>query len=174
MSRYGAYVRQRAEQFAETWGDTEPAGFASTAWRVATGPIMSPAYVRYHSRVLSAAVDRNGWDGSLTATVQLVTPWPRPLAASRDWRRDIRWRDWIVEPGWEGDVYVGPSERDVTQNPYLIASAALVFAVPTGRLPAPPPGPYDDMEDTARRAVAGLVAELNHIVGPAIDTLDNS
>src|SRR6266699_7264794 len=57
VSRYGAYLRGHTELF-DPWQDapggiTEDAGeFAIAALRVATGPIMSPGYVRWHPRVL--------------------------------------------------------------------------------------------------------------------------
>ncbi|MCP9954691.1 hypothetical protein [Actinomadura madurae] len=84
VSRYGAYVRDRLNSsFAECWDGTwgEPssrlAAFAAAAWRTATGPVMAPGYVRYHSRVLGARVERSQWDGSLIAAVSLVAPWRR-------------------------------------------------------------------------------------------------
>ena len=65
LSRYGAYVKQNLSGFAECWDGTFEAGlpvhFAVQAWRVATGPIMAPGFVRYHRRVLSVRLDYSYW-----------------------------------------------------------------------------------------------------------------
>src|SRR6266540_539516 len=63
VSRYGAYLRTHTELF-EPWQDEDAHGgvtpdageFAVAAFRVATGPIMSPGYVRWHPRVLDHKV----------------------------------------------------------------------------------------------------------------------
>jgi hypothetical protein len=85
-SRYGAYVRHNRKGFAEswdgTWDEALPAHFAEQAWRVATSPVMAPAYVRYHPRILSARIEHNFWDGSLKGLVELITPWPQVLRQS--------------------------------------------------------------------------------------------
>ena len=77
ISRYGAYLRDAA---FEPWTDQDRAvEWAVFAWERATGPVMSPAYVRYHPRVLGARLERSGWDGSLVAGVTLVSAWPEQL-----------------------------------------------------------------------------------------------
>ena len=77
ISRYGAYLRDAA---FEPWTDHDQAvEWAVFAWRRATGPVMSPGYVRYHPRVLAARLERSGWDGSLVAGVDLVSAWPEQL-----------------------------------------------------------------------------------------------
>ncbi len=179
VSRYGAYVRDRLDgSFAECWDGTwsEPSSrlveFASAAWRTATGPVMAPGYVRFHSRVLGARVQRSQWDGSLIAMVSLVAPWPAALAGSSDWRRGRRWRDWPTELRGDGYEFVDPTEQDVTKHPFMQASLALTFPVPVGRLPAAPEGPGDGVEDRARQAVECLVVELNRAVGPVLDVLE--
>ena len=56
QSRYGAYVRDHARLF-DPWQDApdgvtrDPVDFAIAAFRVATGPIMGPGFVRWHPRV---------------------------------------------------------------------------------------------------------------------------
>lgn len=187
VSRYGAYVRDRTQEFAECWDGMCPtdhdamlAEFASTAWRTATGPIMAPGYVRYHPRITGASLARSGWDSSLTATVDLVVPWPAQLAASRDWQRGAWWRDWPTEyRGGVGEVYRDPTEEDVTKRPYLLASATLTFPVPTATLPGVPvialtsPRLVGDLVNRAQETVAALVQALNTIVSPVIETLDH-
>src|SRR6266536_2282673 len=80
VSRYGAYLRGHTELFdpwrEATAGVTEdPGEFAIAALQVATGPIMSPGYVRWHARVLDYKLDR-GLDpepGRLVCSVTLAT-----------------------------------------------------------------------------------------------------
>jgi hypothetical protein len=100
ISRYGAYLRDAA---FEPWTDHDQAvEWAVFAWQSATGPVMSPGYVRYHPRVLEARLERSGWDGSLVAAVSLVCSWSEPLktALTRGVRlggRDAYWQDWPSE-----------------------------------------------------------------------------
>ena len=35
-SRYGTLIEHNVREFADTWGDIAPVGFACTAWRLAT------------------------------------------------------------------------------------------------------------------------------------------
>lgn len=179
VSRYGSYVRDRLNGlFAECWDGTfaEPSSrlveFASAAWRTATGPVMAPGYVRFHSRVLDAQVGRSQWDGSLIAAVSLVAPWPAALTGSSEWRLGRCWRDWPTERRGDGYVFVDPTERDVTRHPFMQASLALAFPVPVDRLPAAPEAAGDGVEDRARQAVECLVVELNHVVGPVLGVLE--
>ncbi|MFI6296752.1 hypothetical protein ACIBEJ_34540 [Nonomuraea sp. NPDC050790] len=179
-SRYGYYVRDRAEQFREAWDwdESRPARFAATAWRVATGPIMAPGYVRHHPRLLSAGVEVNDWDGSLVGTASLVTSWPQPLAASREWRTgDTWWRDWPTEALWgsDGVRYLDPSGQEISRGQhFLMASAALAFPLPTQSLPPLGSEPTADLVSLAHSYVEVLVAEMNRIVTPVLDTLERS
>ncbi len=116
-SRYGAYLRDAT---FEPWTDNDQAvEWAVFAWQRATSPVMSPGYVRYHPRVLSAHLERSGWDGSLVAGVDLVSPWPDQLTKT------------LVRA-----VRLG--ETDIAARPYLLTTISLQFAVPSGSLPTPP------------------------------------
>ncbi|WP_233564874.1 hypothetical protein [Micromonospora musae] len=82
--RYEAEVLRRIDEFSDTWGDILPVAFAATAWRLATE--LSPGYVRWHRRIVSATCTRSRWDGSMTcaATVarelnELLAPMIRQL-----------------------------------------------------------------------------------------------
>jgi hypothetical protein len=180
VSRYGAYVRNSVSQFAECWDGTwdDPQSlrvdFATTAWRVATGPVMAPGYVRFHSRILDARLERNNWDGSMTAAVILAAPWPRPLASSHEWQRGARWRDWPVMRNFGTDdvTYNDPTEQELTRSAYAMASVRLAFPVPDSGLPTPPSGPADALEATARTAVSHVVDALNRIVTPVVQAVD--
>lgn len=180
-SRYGHYVRDRADRFREAWDweESKSARFAATAWRVATGPIMAPGYVRRHPRLLSAQVEVNDWDGSLVGTASLVTPWPQALA-SRDWQiGGTWWRDWPTDRLFGSDTvrYLDPSGEELSRGQhFLMASAALAFPLPTLQLPQLPTSPPVNRElvELARAYVEVLVAEMNRIVSPVIGTLERS
>lgn len=179
LSRYGAYVRQSsalAESWDGTWDDplVRQARFAEAAWATATGPVMSPGFVRRHPRVICAVVQFNAWDATLNGLVQVIAPWPHALAGSRDWRRDVWWQDWQTEP-LGGARWREPDEQELTGHAYLMTSAWLVFPLhsPAG-LPPAPSGPDDSVEAAARKAVATLVGMMNAIVMPVIETLERS
>ena len=85
QSRYGAYVRDYARLF-DPWQDApdgvtaDPVEFAIAAFRVATGPIMGPGFVRWHPRVCGHGVERSDdGEGRLVVSVTLATPAPLPL-----------------------------------------------------------------------------------------------
>lgn len=94
-SRYGHYVREAAANDRYAWDldgeDDRRRQFAALAWRAATGPVMAPGYVRYHHLISGASVRRSNWDGTLVASVSLLTPPPAALARLR------QWRDWPTE-----------------------------------------------------------------------------
>jgi hypothetical protein len=161
ISRYGAYLRDAT---FEPWTDNDQAvEWAAFAWRRATGPVMSPGYVRYHPRVLAAQLERSGWDGSLVAGVNLVSPWPEEIGD-----RDAYWQDWPTEYLGGGAVsYYEPSEADVAARPYLLATISLQFTVPSATLPEPP-ATSAALLSAGQQAVAVVMAELNRIVGPVL------
>jgi hypothetical protein len=147
--------------------------WAAFAWRRATGPVMSPGYVRYHPRVLAARLDRSGWDGSLVAGVDLVSSWPEQLntALARTpglGGRDGYWQDWPSEyRGGETVSYYQPSEADVAARPYALATLSLQFTLPSAALPEPPATSAVQLS-AGQNAVAVVVAELNRIIGPVL------
>ena len=165
-SRYAGQVRDNVAAFDGSFGDIAPVSFACAAWRLATTP--SPAYVRWHRRILSAACDRNPWDGGLTAHVLIAAPLPAQLTSSREWWRDRGWRDWPQTFG----QYLDPTDQDMTRNPFLRTMLVVDAPVPVGALPAAPDGPSDSLADTAHLAVSALVRELNELLGPVIRQLE--
>ena len=174
ISRYGAYLRDVA---FEPWTDHDQAvEWAAFAWRRATGPVMSPGYVRYHPRVLDAQLERSGWDGSLAAAVSLVSAWPGHLgsALARPVRlgdKDAYWQDWPAEYRGGDLTYYEPSEADVAARPYLLTTLSLHFTVPSAMLPEPPGTPHAVLT-AGQQAVAVVMAELNRIVGPVLSAGD--
>lgn len=178
-SRFGAYVRQNIKGFAEcwdgTWDEALHVRFAEQAWRVATGPIMAPGYVRRHPRILSTCLEYSYWDGSLAASIELIAPWPQPLRQSSQWIKQIGhgwWHDWPMD---FSDVYHDPSDEDISKRPYLLASASMRFTVPDDEFPVPPATEHtdDELVELARQSVAVLVAKLNRVVGPVLQRLQN-
>jgi len=170
-SRYGAYLRDAT---LETWTDNDHAvEWAVFAWRRATGPVMSPGYVRYHPRVLAARLERSGWDGSLVAGVNLVSAWPEQLTkalvrAVRLGDKDAYWQDWPTEyRGGNTTCYYEPSEADIAARPYLLTTVSLQFTVSSAALPQPP-AISTALLSAGEQAVAVVVAELNRIVGPVL------
>ena len=165
-SRYAEEVHRQLAQFDPAWGDFAPVTFAVVAWRLAVS--LSPGYVRWHPRIVSATCLRSPWDGSLTCDITLVSPWPAQLTWSRQWDRDRGWRDW---PQLFGQ-YTGPSEQDLTRAPHLRASLQIQAPVPLTDLPPAPAEASDDVAGAARRALIVLVRELNGLLDPVIDQLE--
>jgi hypothetical protein len=192
VSRYGHYLRSRLGWFRDTgcWEESGHAAesFAVVAWRIATSPVMAPGYARRHPAVLGTQVERSDWDGSLLASVEVITPWPTALTRSRDWRRGKWWREWPSEPVFGSDQmsYYEPSGEDLAKDPYLLASACLRFTLTSGDLPVPPAGESFSgdaplarsdcarLTGTAQRAVEVLAAELNSVVVPVLGILRRS
>ncbi|MDG4781283.1 hypothetical protein O7614_16660 [Micromonospora sp. WMMD961] len=113
--RYEAEVLRRIGEFDETWGDFAPVSFAATAWQVATA--LSPGFVRWHRRIISATCARSPWDGSMVCAVTVVSGWPAELTWTKQWQRDRGWRDW---PQLFGQ-FTTPTDQDQTRSPHLRA-----------------------------------------------------
>lgn len=170
ISRYGAYLRDAT---FEPWTDDDQAvEWAAFAWRRATGPVMSPGYVRHHPRILSALLERSSWDGGLAAAVSLVSPWPEefktPLARGvRLGGKQAYWQDWPTERLGGTTCFFEPGEADVAARPYLLATVSLHFTVSPAGLPEPLATPAA-LLTTGQQTVAAVMAELNRIVGPVL------
>jgi hypothetical protein len=164
VSRYGAYLRDHAELF-DPWQEApdgvtgDPVEFAIAAFKVATGPIMSPGYVRWHGRVCDYVATRSEHDGRLLLSVTLATP--SPVRLPWDWR------------GWERDFhdrYLEPDDR----RPVGLARLELRWPVATDQLPTPsrPRRPSVPNPRDAARAVAVLVDQVNATCGPVLADLE--
>ncbi|GAA3392932.1 hypothetical protein [Cryptosporangium minutisporangium] len=186
--RYAQLVRYHQDLFVDAWGDIAPVEFAAVAWRIATPPLTTtPAYVRWHRRVLSAEVVRNFWDGSLLARVQLVAPSPVNLATlppvssgapptspfGDDQVRepgDGAWRGWTSSFG----QFVTPTAQDLARGPFLRTTVLVEAPLPLAGLPEAPDGPVEGFEDDADRAVAVLARALDRLVAPVVTSLESS
>lgn len=175
-SRYAAYVNTRRGAFRDlvnVYDDADPgdlrSAFAAHAWRVATGPVMSPGYVRSRERVLGCSVARSSWDGGLAAEVDLMTGWPSALTSSREWRAGRLWSGW---PEQFGHIYAPSTEADnLGRRSYLTCSASAVFRLDADALPEPD---FDALESSAAAAIGALVEALNVVVNPIVQQLEQA
>jgi len=164
VSRYGAYLRDHAGLF-DPWGEApdgvtaDPVEFAIAAFTIATGPIMSPGYVRWHGRVHDHHAGRSEDDGRLLLSVTLAVPSPLRLAWSwRGWERDFH------------DRYREPDDR----RPTGLCRLELRWPVATDLLALPASAKVASIPNLrdATRAVRVLVEQVNTTVGPILAKLE--
>ena len=171
-SRYGNYLRMNVASFREIWADNPSVEFAAVAWRIATGPVMSPPLVRSHPRILGASVGRSTWNGELVADVELVSPRPAVLANART--PDGRFYGDATLNAW--GEYEGVGEEDLSRGAYLLTSVRLLWQLPAGiapRITRVPTG-HDEIFRQAVECLKTLVWALNREVGPIIEELEQS
>jgi hypothetical protein len=164
VSRYGAYLRDHAELF-DPWQEApgevtgDPVEFAAAAFKVATGPIMAPGFVRWHGRVCDYGAGRSEDDGRLLLSVTLAVP--SPVRLPWDWR------------GWERDFhgdYLEPDDR----RPTGLCRLELRWPVGTDLLTVPAPPKVRGVPNLrdAKTAVADLVCVINATAGPVLADLE--
>src|SRR6266487_5501743 len=166
VSRYGAYLRGHTELF-NPWHEApggitqDPGEFAIAALQVATGPIMSPGYVRWHPRVLDYKLNRgeNPEPGRLVCQVTLATSLPLWLGSP--------WRSWTSYMGRDW------SEPDDAQHAAL-ARLELRWPLPVATLPRPRPPARSGQPNLrdAKASVRALVAQINQTAGPVLAKLE--
>jgi hypothetical protein len=168
VSRYGAYLRTHTKLF-NPWQDEDapggitqdPGEFAVAAFRVATGPIMSPGYVGWHPRVLDHQVSY-GDDPDprrLVCRLTLATALPMWLG--------VPWRSWTE--------YLGRDWREPDEDQHAaLASLVLRWPLPVVDLPRPePPGrPGVPNLADATASVRALVGAINATAGPVLARLE--
>ncbi|MCS0605994.1 hypothetical protein NX794_33020 [Streptomyces sp. LP11] len=170
-SRLGRYLAQHMD---DLWDEdrTDPAAFLTWAWRVATGPIMSPGYVRIRPDVGAVRLIQSQEDSRLLVEVetpvqhgQLAPNVRPPYAVVRDWETD--------RYAYSSD---GPSPL---QAPEDESKPALLLAA-TLRVPADgwalhrPAGKWPVEElliDDAKQALAVAVEAVNRAAGPMVAKL---
>ena len=166
VSRYGAYLRGHTELF-DPWHEApngiaeDPGEFAIAAFRVATGPIMSPGYVGWHPRVLDYKVSHgdNPEPGRLVLKVTLATSLPL----------------WLGSPWWSWTPYLGRDWCQPDDDRYAaLASVALRWPLPVATLPCPhrPARPGQPNLRDAKASVRALVEAINQTAGPVLATLE--
>jgi hypothetical protein len=169
VSRYGAYLRSHTELF-DPWQDAptgiteDPGEFAIAAFRVASGPIMSPGYVCWHARVLDHTVSY-GEDPNPDRLVLKVT-----LATSLPM--------WLGSPWWSWTSYMGRdwSEPDEAKHAAL-TRLELRWPLPITTLPHPhrparPAQPNQPSLHDAKASVRALVEAINQTAGPVLAKLE--
>ena len=164
-SRFGAYLTQHASDF-EAWAPhaLSPVEFATAVWRIATGPIMSPGYVRIRTDLNSITLGVADQDGSLHARIA-VPLFHGDLTARlpysfRDWERSS-YRD----HGYDEVVY--PPDN----KPSVLAVASVSVPVSNQILIAPTHVGGHRLVDEARQVVGLLASEINRAAGPVVQSL---
>jgi hypothetical protein len=167
VSRYGAYLRGHTELFDYSWGEApggitqDPGEFAIAALQVATGPIMSPGYVRWHPRVLDYKLS-HGEDpepGRLVCTVTLATCLPL----------------WLGSPWWSWTERFGDPWREPDDARHAaLARLELRWPLPVATLPRPhqPARLGQPNLRDAKASVLALVAQINQTAGPVLAKLE--
>jgi hypothetical protein len=165
QSRYGAYLRDKARLFdpfqdAPDGVTTDPVEFAIAAFRVATGPIMSPGLVRWHPRVCGYGTEPSEDGDRLVVSVTLATQAPLRLPG---WS----WRGW--DRGYR-DRYLEPEDR----GPVALGRLELRWPVGSDQLhrPTRPRVPGRPNLVDATTAVAIVVGSANHTAGPVLAALE--
>lgn len=145
-SRYGAYLRQHTGLFLNSDDEltSNPLEFAAAAWRVAQEPVMSPAYITAHPRVL-ATTGTWDYDGRLAVEVTVADGVPAELARSLRGR----WSGWNRSGGW-----FTPEDND---RPIATAELHFRIPMPTAGLPAPH---YSQWGSPAIEVAKGVVGIL--------------
>lgn len=154
ISRYGAYLRAQAHEFA----DCDDAGdFAALAWKIATGPIMAPGYVRRGWPRVQGVSFGYHEDGLLTR-VEIDAPLPVELAKLSGYR------SWEVEDG----AYWEP-----TRFPALLATVTSLHVIPRELIPAVADPTRPDTR-VAKDVVRSLVFRLNEHLQPIMAAIGSA
>ncbi|MCP2340179.1 hypothetical protein [Actinomadura rupiterrae] len=171
-SRYGAYLRARTHMFTDL-DDSEavtsdPVLFTRSAWVIACGPIMSPAYLEWlPERVQSVTTACSEHDGSLIARVQIAVPRPAQLRGLRGFQ------DWTRDSTWGGPrTYQTPYDDQMTDRPALLTSTVLLVAIPPEQLHQPVTAPRWVAVADAKAAVRRLAELLDAHLEPVLSALD--
>lgn len=163
-------LRDNVAAFDGLWGDIAPVSFACEAWRLATPPVSDPGFIRWHRRVLTVRCERNSYDGSLNGHLEIASPLPAALQASKTWWRDNGWREW---PDFFGQ-FVTPAKADLAKIPFVRPVLLVDVPLPLDDLPSTPDGPEQRFAETAHRALLVMVRELNRLVAPLVTQLDGN
>ncbi|WP_051710333.1 hypothetical protein [Streptomyces sp. NRRL S-350] len=171
-SRFAAYVQQNRKSFAP-WDDEDPdpVEFAVTAWRTATGPVMSPGYVRLRPDLHRVRAGRDDYAGDLAITIEVPLR-HHHLAADR---LPYGWADWQAARYQRGeDRYPALEEPETHQSTVAVLTTSTVQILARG-WPLPSPT-LADIQGTgliahAREAVDVLVDGINDHGGPVVACL---
>ncbi|MFI8265321.1 hypothetical protein [Streptomyces sp. NPDC085665] len=159
--RLATYLRDHRDRMFDEDRDNQERVLA-WAWEVATGPIMSPGYVRLRPDIHRLRLGRDDYDGSLFAQATFPVPHHqlngRVPYAIRDWTTGHRLSTPFPDLE-EPDLSDGGS-----QNVYLV-TGDLRIAV-KGKFPyISPAAPVDEVKE----ALAEVVRYLNEELAPKVD-----
>jgi hypothetical protein len=171
--RYRVYLRDHRNALPnqDDYDDlTVP--FAVAAWRIATGPIMTPGLVRRHPRLVAVSVRRSGWNGQPLVDVDLVAPRPSFLTFAQDSKGGY-YRDNVLD-AW--GTYTGITEDQLGRESYLGTTLRLVAQLPSHEFPTVTAIPTDlgELYHLATSCVTALVDELNKEIQPVLDALESN
>jgi hypothetical protein len=174
VSRYGAYLRDHAEEFRTLFDQIDdravtrdPGEFAAAAWKVATSPIMAPPYLGWTAERLISVSFSAGWESWLIAEVQVAVPRPQVL-------RDVAagFTDW-ARPSYPGGTYEGPSGAYM-DRPALLTSAELAWRIDFADLYVPQDAPGRLSVADAKLSVKRLAWLLEARLAPVMAALSDS
>src|SRR6266545_8105839 len=167
-SRYGAYLRGHTELFEPWQGEDtpdritrDPGDFAIAAFKVATGPIMSPGYVCWHPRVLDHEVSYGDDPDPRRLVCKLTLAVTLPL--------------WLGSPWRSWTHYMGRDWREPDENQHAaLTSLVLRWPLPAASLPRPKPPRRSGVPNLAdaKASVRALVAAFNATAGPVLAKLE--
>jgi hypothetical protein len=172
VSRYGAYLRQRPNEFRNSWSDEPepiktPEEFAVHAWQVATPPVMSPGYVRIRPDLHRVSLHRDDDDGSLYAEVRV--PLRHHDISGETKRLPYAWQDWETETDFAGDRYLAHFEPRTLRETAVLASAVVrVSGREWPHLITPSAFEGRTLLDEARETVRTVAQHINDDAGPIV------
>lgn len=168
VSRFAAYVRQAAHRFAGEFDCYEDAtaAVAAWSWNTACPPVMSPGFVAWHPRVLSARAERDDRNGDLLLTVAVISALPQQVARAAGWP----WQSWRYD-GWS-ERFSSPELRVAGRDKALLPTVTASVLIPAVSLPTPAHGVPDWRE--AAEMVRGICSVLNGELGPIVAALDGA
>ncbi|MFD7729545.1 hypothetical protein ACFV6F_04040 [Kitasatospora phosalacinea] len=157
-SRFGAYLGYSANLLHDEGEPLSAREFAFAAWQTATGPVMSPGYVRIRPDLHSLTLVSYGEDLDRIALRVDVPLRHHHLAA----RPDHRLSDWQRDVWATDGAFTALEEPRATGRSALLVTATLLLPVPEHLLVAPTVAvPGWEMTAQAKQVVGALVAWAN-------------
>jgi hypothetical protein len=167
VSRYDAYLAQHPDwfhEFDEPGTPLGPAAFAAAAWRVATGPVMSPGYVRFRPDIAAIEVHESEELPSGLA-LSITVPLSHQALAHRP---GAGWRDWEPDQYDHGHGAFCRLAAPADAQPAVLPSAVIRIPVQSRWLPRSTSVSGPGLTADAKAAVASLTRLVNTSAGRAV------